>query len=466
MIANQPEMVGSRTKKPFMVLWPSWSALSRHLLISAIISAPLVAMAQPGGGPAVVRVSEVERGRVYEEVRLSGNIEPVRASMVAAAISGEVDEVLVDTGDIVSEGQPLVRLRGEAVQRRVAVARAVLEEEAALLEELLAGTREEDLAIAKAEVRTARASLRLAEAEIERSRELLAENVISRAEFDRIEAEQEAATAELERRRALLRRAEAGPRPEPIDAARARVDAARAEHELYLIELDRHTIRAPFESVIGSKQTERGQWVTPGTVVFGLAQLDPIRAEFSLPERYFNRMTGEIEVEITLDSVPGQTFRPTLDRLVPLADFSSRSFPVRFELDNAERLIAPGMMARASVLFPQESDGFLVPRDAVVMNPDRSRSVWVIEQDGDDMTAQRREVEVGANFRGRLQVVNGVLAEGDRVIVRGNESLRPGQAVRLEGSDAPPPEAAEMAHGQPASNDEGADGTPAGNSNY
>lgn len=412
----------------------------------------------------MVRVGEVERGRVFEEVRLSGSVAPTRFSQVAAAIAGEVEEVLVDTGDLVEQGQPLVRLRGEAVQRRVAAARAELEEESAQLEELLAGTRDEDLAIAAAEVRTAEAALRLAEAEIARLRELLEDNVISRAEFDRIEAEQEAAAAELERRRALLERAEAGPRAEIIAAARARVEAARATHELYLIELDRHVIRAPFDSAIGTKHTESGQWVTPGTVVFSLAQLDPLRAEFSLPERFFNRLNSGLEAEITFDALPERTFRLPLDRIVPLADASSRSFPIRFEIENPERLLAPGMLARGSLLFPQGEEGFLVPRDAVVMNPDRSRTVWLVEENDGEKTASPREVQIGASFRGKVQVLNGVLAEGERVIVRGNEGLRPGQSVALEGMGGPPRDAPGGARAAAATNDSAApDGPAAGN---
>jgi multidrug efflux pump subunit AcrA (membrane-fusion protein) len=88
------------------------------------------------------------------------------------------------------------------------------------------------------------------------------------------------------------------------------------------------------------------------------------------------------------------------------------------------------MSARAAIHLSTGQRGNTIPRDAVIRHPDGRATVWVIEGEGDDLAVAERQVELGRAFDGRIHIVDG-LATGERVVVRGNESLRQGQQVRV-----------------------------------
>ena len=105
---------------------------------------------------------------------------------------------------------------------------------------------------------------------------------------------------------------------------------------------------------------------------------------------------------------------------------------MRIDLANDTGRLAPGMSAR--VLLHLDSDdtpALIVPQDAIVQQPDGSTAVWTIATEDGIVKAQPRIVTTGRVYRDTIEVVRGDLAAGDRVVVRGNEILRPGQAVSV-----------------------------------
>ena len=122
--------------------------------------------------------------------------------------------------------------------------------------------------------------------------------------------------------------------------------------------------------------------------------------------------------------------------MVAVGDRGTRTFPLLIDLDNPQRRIAPGMSARIFVeLTGSQTQALMVPRDAIVLKADGSRIVWQVEDTDGETTVKPVELQAGRAQGDRVEVLHSALKAGDRIVLFGNENLRPGQAVKLSQVD-------------------------------
>ena len=350
-----------------------------RLLAVVLLLASLPAAAQK---PPPVAAVTAETVPVVREVRLTGTVTSPRVASVSTSVAGLVKQVHVDSGDRVEAGAPLVSLDREL--------------EAMTL-------RQERAAVKEAEARLADARRRLAEGRrLLENRNIPETEVNSRAAAVRIEA------AALERLR------------------------ARAAHQAERVA--RHAIAAPFDGVIRRKRTAEGEWVDPGTALVELVATDGLRLDFQAPQAYFPRIDTETPVTVTMEALPDGPLEARVGATIPVSDPQARTFTVRVYLQDEDVAITPGMSASATLHLATGREGVVVPRDALIRHPDGRVTVWTVHEDGDGLTVQERQVETGLSFGGRVEVRSG-LEPGSRVVTRGNEALKEGQAVRLAGGE-------------------------------
>ncbi|MEO1204087.1 MAG: efflux RND transporter periplasmic adaptor subunit, partial [Pseudomonadota bacterium] len=149
---------------------------------------------------------------------------------------------------------------------------------------------------------------------------------------------------------------------------------------------------------------------------------------------FFAALASDTAVEITLDAVPDRSLRGHVDTIVPVKSPSARTFLVRvlaetLETDGPVR-ITPGMSARGRLSIETGRRGEVVSRDAIVRFPDGRVTVWVVETSGELPVVRERSVRTGLEFDGQVEIRAG-LADGDVVVVRGNETLQEGQSVTI-----------------------------------
>jgi RND family efflux transporter MFP subunit len=149
-----------------------------------------------------------------------------------------------------------------------------------------------------------------------------------------------------------------------------------------------------------------------------------------VPQDYYARLREGAEVEIEIDALPGEKIPAKIGALIPVSDPDARTFTLRVLPERDDIPITPGMSARVLVNLDTGRRDVAVSRDALIRYPDGRITVWVLKDDGDKVSVTERRVEIGLAFDGLVQVLSG-LKEGERVVVRGNESLREGQTVRL-----------------------------------
>lgn len=381
--------------------------------------------------PAPVTTVRAEAGAFAQAIRLTGNVEPLRRATISSEIGGALDEVHADEGDRVVEGQILARHRLAPHEFAFQQAKASAMADQQSLQELEAGTRVEDLAIARAEYDEAKVRAEMAEREYERSRALFQEGTISEGEYDVSRENWESRRAQREVLKAALERAEAGPRSEELAVARARAASSQAAAELAQDRLERATIRAPFDGVITRKYAEVGSWLASGDELFDLEADDTVRIVVDVPETYFHAIDLGMTVEVRFDALPRESFQGQVTVRVPKASPRSRAFPVKIDIVNQEHRLASGMLARLEFQpATPEQQSTVIHKDALVPmlpNPIVYKVTW---DEANTPIAQMVEVTTGRYF-GQAVEVFGDIEDGDQIVIRGNERLRPGQPLIL-----------------------------------
>lgn len=376
-----------------------------------------------------VLTAEVTTAKIADGRTFVGNVEASRRSVVGSEFEGLVVEYLVREGDAVKLDQPLARLRTTVLEKRLAAARAQLALWRAGLSELQNGSRPEEVNEARARVSQAAADLDLRQWKLDAARRLYDSKTISKDELRDAELALRAATERKKEAEAELALVEAGPRQERIDQADARVRVQQAEVERLEDEQERYTIRAPFAGYVTHEETEVGQWLAAGSPVARIAALDEVDVVVPVLEDFIAGLEEQTKVAVMIGALPDRLFDGVIHRIVPQANPRARTFPVKIRLKNeavnGSALIKAGMFARVRLAVGAEVDAVLVPKDALVLGRGRPQ---VYRVDPETSKVQPVQIELGIAHDGMVQVY-GELQPGMRVVVRGNERLRPGQKV-------------------------------------
>jgi multidrug efflux pump subunit AcrA (membrane-fusion protein) len=402
-----------------------------NLLPVTILIAVCCEVVSAQGPVAPVVVAPIEEREVRPTRLFVGDVRPTREVLVGTDVAGRVVDYPIDEGLTVEAGDVLAGLRDDQLEFQLEAARAELRTLEAQLEELRNGSRPEEIAQASARLAAAKAEEELRSWQLEKAEELYRTETV--AEDQLREAQWNAAVATARRIEAeqALRLAREGPRDEVKAQAAGRVAAQRARVELLEDELARHVIRAPFHGSIVEERTEAGAWLRQGDPVARIVALDTVDVELPVPEDFVTGLSLGQQVVVRLPALGGQEFAGEIHAITPLADLRARTFPVRIRipnlLDDGVPRLKAGMFAQARLPTGVPQRALTVPKDALVLGGDRT-IVYVV---GDDSLARAVAVEVGEAVDGEIVVRGADLGPGMRVVVQGNERLRPGQPVEV-----------------------------------
>lgn len=203
------------------------------------------------------------------------------------------------------------------------------------------------------------------------------------------------------------------------------LNVLKAEIDYLQTLIDKTEIRAPFSGRLGFKHVSEGAYVTPSTILSTLQQVNPIKLEFSIPEKYASKVKVGNSVTFTVDGYD-QNFVAKLYALEPNVDMNSRSLVLRAKADNSSQVLRPGAFARIQLNLGDDSQAVLIPTQAVIPVL-KGQQVYIV-QNGE---AVAKPVVLG--FRGdkKVQVVEG-LSVGDTVITTGVMSMKPGSKVKIK----------------------------------
>jgi membrane fusion protein (multidrug efflux system) len=239
-----------------------------------------------------------------------------------------------------------------------------------------------------------------------------------------------------------------------LDQARAARDTAAASVKRVEAIIAQKAIRAPFAGKLGIRKVDKGQYASPGQALVSLQQLDPIRADFPMPEQSLALLEPGEDVEVTVDARPGKTYHGKISVLDARVAQETRTLLVRAELPNPDKELLPGMFANVTVLLGEPRRVVTVPRTAVTFSL-YGDSVYVVGKAAPEAAAavptagaaatesrseppardvERRFVKTGETRDDKVAILSG-LAAGEEVVTTGQIKLMPGSKVHVENSE-------------------------------
>ncbi|MBD2234169.1 efflux RND transporter periplasmic adaptor subunit [Phormidium tenue] len=378
-------------------------------------------------------------------VAASGTVRPVQTVNLSPENAGILEELFVEQGDRVEQGQIIARMKSRDTATQVAQNQAAVAEAEAALAELRQGSRPDEITQAeatveanRAQVRDAQARLDLATSDLARRQQLFDRGAVAATDLDTAAREQRSAQASLEQAQARVTESQrrvddlrSGPRQEAIAQAEARLAQARAQLNGAQIRQDETLIRAPFGGIVTQKFATEGAFVTPttsaselssatSTAIVALAEDLEVLAE--VPEADIALIEPGQTVEVVADAFPEQTFAGRVKLVAPEAieRQSVTLFQVRIELIDGKDILRSNMNVNVNFVGDQLADALVVPTVAVVTQAGES-GVLV---PGDDRDIVFQPVTLGPQVGDQIQILDGIEA-GDRVFV----DLPPGKSL-------------------------------------
>jgi len=325
-------------------------------------SGPAANAAAPGAKPnapsASVSIYVIKPETLDNNLFASGTILANETVELKPEISGKVTELNIKEGAPVSKGSLLVKIN------------------------------DADL---RAQLNKLNASIRLAEEKLNRSKQLLEINGLSREEFD---------------------------------SAANELLSLKADAEVLKVQISRTKITAPFDGILGFRSISVGSYITPQQVVCSIQQLNPVKIEFSIPERY----AGLIKIgNAILFNTEGSNnkYQGSVYAFDPMIDVSTRALRIRAKALNPGNKLLPGSFAKIELVLNQNNQALMVPTQSIIPIL-KGQQVFVCRNNKAEAVA----VETGLRNETKVEILSGLQA-GDSLIVTGIMGLRPGSDLRI-----------------------------------
>lgn len=353
-----------------------------------------------------------------EGIRVSGNIE-VTDAQISFRLPGQVIERRVSEGERIEAGEVAARLDTEDLEQEAALreaegraaraslaeleagsrpqeiasSEAAVEQARAKLSELEAGSRAQSIAAAEAALESVEAELERTRSDFERQQTLLERDVISEREFESSQSAYRVASARyreslerldevregprrerIEEARNAVREAEEqlelvreGPREENIDQARARVEQAEAAMELAQVRLSHATATAPFSGIVLSENVEPGEYVSPGTPVVTIGDMERVWLRAYIDQTDLGRVRVGQPVSVTTDTYPDKAYPGRISFISSEAEFTPKTvqterervklvYRIKVTIPNPDMELKPGMPADGLIHLEGEDE--------------------------------------------------------------------------------------------------------------
>ncbi len=226
-----------------------------------------------------------------------------------------------------------------------------------------------------------------------------------------------------------------------VDTDLQNLKSAQAQVAEQQANLDYKNIKAPFDGRLGIRQVDLGQFVAAGTTMVTLQALDPIFADFYLPQQSLAQLKIGQKARADIDTYPGRDFEGEISAINPKVDSATRNVQIRATFKNPDHLLVPGMYATIDIEVGAPERHVTLPQTAITYNSYGS-TVFLIDDQGKDdkgqpkLVARQVFVTTGATRGDQVSVLTGV-KDGDTVVVAGGLKLRNGTVVIVDNKILP-----------------------------
>ena len=371
----------------------------------------------------------------------SGYIVPHHKINVNSKVTGRVSWIGVEKGDKVKQGQVLVRLEDDEFRAQERQAQGGVENAKAYLKELQNGSRPEEIEQAQHNLEEARATLVNDKIILDRTKDLVAQGVLSKQALDDATAKFESDQHRVNSLEQGFRLSKIGPRSEEISRAQGALIQAEGQLAFAKSQLEATAIRAPVDGTILERTVEKGELLTAGFAsqaeggpvgsAVELANLNDIQVELDIAQDDFSKLTPKQECTVTTDAYPDRQYNCRIAEISPQANRQKATVQVKVQILNPDDYLRPEMNATVKFLAseqktPTQRAGILVPT-AGVRDRAGNKVVFIAYRN----KAVMRSVRILSQRSGGY-LVDGLVG-GEDIITAGPQDLTDGHKIKIKG---------------------------------
>jgi membrane fusion protein (multidrug efflux system) len=242
-----------------------------------------------------------------------------------------------------------------------------------------------------------------------------------RAQLQKLKLQQELAKTTLERQENLLKIN--GISQQDVDVTRNQVSAFQADMEYTQTQLQKTELRAPFSGKLGLRNVSEGAIVSPATIVTTLQQIDPLKMDFAVAEKYRNSIKNGDQVNFYVAG-DNNEYKGSIYAIDPKIDLNTRTVRLRAIVPNSNGKLFPGSFAKVKIVLRDVPNAMMIPSQAVIPGT-RDKQVIVADKGKVKFVV----VETGLRDENNVQIISG-LQPGDTVITTGILQLKPGMKLK------------------------------------
>lgn len=357
-----------------------WQAYQKKV---ATASAP----ASSGGSRRVITVSTAlaRTVPVQEHIEITGSLKPKESVDVTSKVTGRVERLTVQVGDLVQRGHTIAQLEDSELEQQVRRAEAARE-------------------VARATLQQRNAELANARADAGRAKQLFDQGLVARQDYEAKVTAYQVFQAQ-------------------VSLAKALTEQAAAELREFTIQRSQMKILAPITGYVAQRNVDVGAVVSPSTPIVRLVNLATMVTVANVPEREVSKLRVGSKAAVVVDAFGDTTFDGQVARVSPVLDAATRTALVEVEIPNPSGALKAEMFARVKLDVAISRNAVLIPRDALVYRGDQAGVYVLMEKQPvfraiETGTAQDGDIEVTANLSPGTTVVNrgaALLQEGDEI---------------------------------------------------
>jgi len=357
--------------------------------------------------PIPVKVVKAKRDKLIIRLKSPGQAVCKRIITVKAEVSGIIEELLIDEGKKVKEGDLLVKLNDEKYRLQLR------EAESRRLEKLSRFLIEGEEYSLSGKGKKQKFNKEKIEKEYQKALSLYKQGLISEKEFEKAKRNYE------------LMLIESGEKREEIRASVAGLTQAELEVKRAQMELEKTQIKAPFSGVITNIKVSPKEHVQAGQELFTLVDLNSIYVEAKILESEIGKIRKGREVNIRFTGYPSKIFKGYVKAISPIVDPEEKTCKILIDVANPTGEIKPGMHAEVEIAADIYEDRLIIPREAILVRGGR-KLAFVVENG----LAKWRYIKIGLENERYAEVLEGI-NEGEFVIVEGHFTLAHDAKVKI-----------------------------------
>lgn len=426
---------------------------NRRRMIGLLTAGTLLAMSMTacGSGGAgdtssdistavAVNVQQVQLGNMESYIKVSTQVSANSSVDVVPKVGGTVERLNVEVGDMVHAGDLLfvvddtdLQISAQTALASIQQAQASVNSAQAQYNSTVGGSSQSQLDSARTAMDSAKVNYDDATKNLERTKELFSVGGASQTEVESLESSVELARQQYEAAKnqydllnnQILKEsaaaAEAG-----VKQAQAGVESARSQYNSIQNQIANTKVKAEVSGMVASNNVTVGGTVSVGAPAMTLMDINTVKVVLGVSDEAINQISIGSTVYVTISAASDEVFEGHVSNIAPAPNEQTMLYPVEVELKNPDHIIKPGMFASAKLVLSSQDGVISLPINAVVSKNDETY-VFVLQ---DDSTVKKVNVETGMTNDESIEIVSG-LAEGDQVVIKGQDYLVDGSTVEV-----------------------------------